>query len=103
MEFTYPFGPVPLEKPRYRIVYLGPEMSSEGQILVRFSSPPTADQPYFCLRLFQNGHVLLPYPRGATDPVCGGPAGVQYWFDTDGLHMEGVPAQRLSCLRSCGQ
>ncbi|HHY35058.1 MAG TPA: hypothetical protein GX510_05425 [Firmicutes bacterium] len=98
VEFAYPFGPVSLEKPRYRIVYLGPEMSSEGQILVRFSSPPVADQSYSRLRLFQNGHVLSAYPRGATDPVYGGPAGVQYWFDTDGLHMEGVPAGALLVL-----
>ncbi len=98
VEFAYPFGPVPLEKPRYRVVYLGPEMSSEGQILVRFSSPPAADQSYPYLRLFQSGRASSVYPRGTIDPLYGIPAAVQYWFDTDGLHLDGVPDGALLVL-----
>ena len=98
VEFAYPFGPVSLEKPRYKPVYLGPGMSPEGQILVRFSSPPAPDQPYSHLHLFQDGDVVTAYLRGTVDPLYGVPAAVKYWFDTDGLHLEDVPGGALLVL-----
>ncbi len=94
VEFSYPFGPVPLEDPTYRVLYRGPAAGPQGEVVVRFSLPLAMEQPYTSLRYFQNGKPRSAHPEGSYDPIYEMPAQVQYRIEVDRLHIR-LPAGLL--------